>query len=127
MKSKRSVIAVIAVFLFLVLLSPKTLWAVDLIVNPADPACSLNSTPQCFTTIQSAIDFANNAVTGPTPTTASYAVIVEPSPGPYAEAITLRNNIPLRGRETARTVLTGGSSGAIITATNITTDTRVAF
>jgi hypothetical protein len=114
----------IAPFLFLALLSPKTLWAVDLFVNPADPACSLNSTPQCFTTIQSAIEFANTAITGPTPTTASYAVIVEP--GTYPETITLRNNIPIRGRETARTVLTGGGSGTIITATNITTDTRVA-
>ena len=51
------------------------------------------------------------------------SVIVEP--GTYYETITLKNGVSLRGRETARTILSGGGSGTIITANNISTSTVV--
>jgi len=99
--------------LFLAVFTPKTTLAVELIVNPADPLCTQDSTPPCFPDIQAAIDFANNIITGLTATTTSYSVLVEP--GAYAGGITLRSNISIRGRETARTTI-GGGAGAAITA-----------
>jgi Periplasmic copper-binding protein (NosD) len=74
--------------------------------------------PTQYSTIQAALDAANTIVNGPTPTTTSYSVLVEP--GTYGGGITLRSNIPLRGRETARTILTGGATGAVLTASNVT-------
>jgi hypothetical protein len=74
--------------------------------------------PTQYSTIQAALDVADSLVNGPTPTTTSYSVLVEP--GTYGGGITLRSNIPLRGRETARTILTGGATGAALTASNVT-------
>jgi hypothetical protein len=59
--------------------------------------------PTAYPTIQSAI---NAAVAGDT-------VVVEP--GAYQEAITLRDGIAVRGRETARTILSGGGTGTVVT------------
>src|SRR5512134_1183821 len=90
---------------------PQTAVAVDLIVeqNPTDPTH--------FSSIQAAIDNANNILTTNTGTTIAYSVLVEP--GTYPGPITLRPNISVRGRETARTILTGGGTGPVVTADNL--------
>jgi hypothetical protein len=69
--------------------------------------------PTDYTTIQSAIDAADDLLSQPT-NTHNFEVLVEP--GRYAGPITLKRNITLRGRETFSTVLSGGGSGAIINA-----------
>jgi hypothetical protein len=103
-----------AVFLLLTVSTPKVAIALDLIVeqNPTDPSH--------FSNIQAAINYADNLLTGPTPTTTSFRVLVEPSPSPYGGPITLISNVPVLGRETARTIITGSSTGALITANNVT-------
>lgn len=68
--------------------------------------------PRDFSTIQAAIDEAARLLSQPSNTN-SYNVLVEP--GTYPGGITLKNSVPLRGRETARTFLNGGT-GAVITA-----------
>ncbi len=85
--------------------------AVDLIVeeNPTDPTH--------YSTIQSAIDYANTQLTSNPTGTLSYAVIVEP--GTYSGGITLRSKIPVRGRETMRTIVNAGGSVAMA-ADNVT-------
>ncbi len=94
--------------------------SVELIVNPSDPTCSTASTPACYTTIQSAIDFANNFVTSiPTGTSTTFNILVEP--GTYAGGLTLKQGSSLQGRETAATILTGAGSNPIITASGVST------
>ncbi|HEX9155409.1 MAG TPA: hypothetical protein VF819_07580, partial [Nitrospira sp.] len=90
---------------------PQTACAVDLIVeqNPTDPTH--------FASIQAAIDNANIILTTNTGTTVAYSVLVEP--GTYGQAIVLKPNISVRGRETARTILTGGGTGPVVTADNL--------
>lgn len=112
MKRKNNCWVCTAVYLLLALSAPKAAMALDLIVepNPTDPSH--------FSSIQAAIDFAENLLTGPTPTTTSFRVFVEP--GTYGVPITLISNVPLLGRETARTFITGGSTGALITANHVT-------
>ena len=112
MKRKNNGWVCTAVYLLLALSAPKAAIALDLIVepNPTDPSH--------FSSIQAAIDFAKNLLTGPTPTTTSFRVFVEP--GTYGVPITLISNVPLLGRETARTFITGSSTGALITANNVT-------
>src|SRR5512137_187198 len=86
-----------------------------LCVPPAADAVDI-VVPTDFTTIQAAIDQAALLLSQPTNTN-SYIVLVEP--GTYPGGITLKSNIPLRGRETARTILSGGGAGTIITAANV--------
>ena len=62
--------------------------------------------PKDYPTIQEAITAATS--------TAGDSVVVEP--GIYVEFITLKNNVPIRGSETARTYLSGGGSGPVVTA-----------
>lgn len=114
MKTMRNVhfhFAVVLVGLtFLALLcSSRSALALDLIVehNPTDPSH--------YSTIQSALAY----VTSQTPTTTSFKIIVEPSDTPYSGPISPISNVPISGRETARTFLTGSSNGAIFTLSNI--------
>ncbi len=118
MKSNRFSLLLAAGVLFLTVTMPKTTLAVDLSVNPADPLCTQASTPPCFPTIQAAIDFANNILTGVTATTATYKVLVEP--GAYPGGITLHSNISIQGRETARTIIGGGAEAAITAPATVT-------
>ncbi|MGE5172981.1 MAG: CFI-box-CTERM domain-containing protein [Betaproteobacteria bacterium] len=110
MKSKHSALIIASAFLLLAALTPKAVMALDLIVehNPTDPSH--------FSTIQSAIDFADGIVNTPTGTTVSYNVVVQPSDTPYNETVTLKSHISVRGVETARTILSSGTSGPVMTA-----------
>lgn len=62
--------------------------------------------PADYATIQAAITAASS--------TTGDSVLV--SAGIYQEAITLKNNVPIHGSETARTFLSGGGSGPVVTA-----------
>ena len=88
---------------------------VDLIVNPGNSSCVQ---PACYASIQAAITYADSLVNVATPTTNNFRVLVEP--GTYAGPITLKSNIPVLGRETARTILTGGGSGTVVFASMVT-------
>lgn len=73
--------------------------------------CSNPSSTTCFTTLTSAINAAN--------ITTNDNIIIEP--GTYTESVTLKNNLPISGTETARTILQNpGSSTAVITANGLT-------
>ena len=63
------------------------------VLNTTPAVCATLRVPEDFATIQAAVDA----------TAAGDAVIV--APGTYAENVTLRSGIELRGRETARTLL----------------------
>lgn len=116
MKSYGYVYLLVAPFLFFILITPKAANAVDLIVNQAaDSSCT---PPACYFSIQPAIDYADSLVNVLTPTTTSFRVRVEP--GTYQEKITLKSNIPVLGRETAKTFLNGGGSGPVVTASAVT-------
>lgn len=107
-----------AVFILLAISSPGRVEATSIAfeVNPKDPTCSpTTSSPPCFTTIQAAINEA--VLSAQTFTTNSYSVLVEP--GNYGEAITLASGIPVQGRETAGTTLSGGGTGTVVTASNV--------
>ncbi len=86
-------------------------------VNPADPTCTV--TPNCYTTIPTAIQTA--LTSKQTFTLDTFKIMVEP--GTYPGGFSLGNGIDLVGRETASTILEGGT--AIITAATITEDTNV--
>jgi hypothetical protein len=77
--------------------------AATLTVNQTDPTCGGTGTSStCFTSITAAINAAN--------ITSTDTIIVEP--GTYVETITLKDNLPISGRDTARTFLQGsGQSG----------------
>ncbi len=108
----RSIPLVTTVLLFFMSISPAGVFAVELIVEQSPTDTSH------FSSIQAAINEANRVITANTGTTTSYTIIVEP--GTYIEAITLYPKISVRGRETARTILSGGGSGPVISATNVT-------
>ncbi len=106
----RSILALAGVF-FLALLCPsRSAIARDLIVEhkPTDPSH--------FSTIQAAITY----VTSQTPTTTSFRIIVEPSPTPYSGPITPISNVPIIGREMARAIISGDSTGTLINVNNVT-------
>lgn len=106
----RSIVALASVF-FLALLCPsRPAIARDLIVehNPTDTSH--------FSTIQSAITY----VTSQTPTTTSFRIMVEPSSTPYGGPITFISNVPIIGRETARTIISGDNTGTLINVSNVT-------
>lgn len=72
--------------------------------------------PGDYATIQAAIDAAADLASRNTGTI--YAVFVEP--GTYAGGIELRTGIPVEGRETARTILTGGDPAVTVdSVTNV--------
>lgn len=119
MKPHRSaVIITAAILLFAVAtaITPNTARALDLIVeqNATDPTH--------YTSIQTALTYANGLLTGPSPTTTTFRVIVMASPTPYA-GFTAVSSVPVIGSETARTFITGGSTGAAVTISGVTTVT----
>ncbi len=78
-------------------------------IFPALPAEAAEySVPGDFPTIQAAVDAAQDGDT----------VLVEP--GSYREAVVLRSNLVLRGRETARTLLEGDGEGPVVSARGVT-------
>jgi hypothetical protein len=95
---------------------------VEVRVSRTDPACAQ---PACFSTIQGAVTYVDSIVNGGTVTSNSYSVRVES--GTYTEAITLKSNILIQGRETAKTVLFGSGSSSVITASGITNSTIANF
>lgn len=79
--------------------------AATLTVNQTDPTCGGTGTSStCFTSITAAVNAAN--------ITSADTIIVEP--GTYVETIQLKDNLPISGRDTARTFLQGSGSAAII-------------
>ncbi len=85
---------------------PRTLLATSVTLN----------VPHDFSTIQPAID--NAALQLSLNPGNSYSVFVEP--GTYAGGITLKSSIPVSGRETARTIISGGGTGTAVTANGVT-------
>jgi hypothetical protein len=73
--------------------------------------CSVPSSTTCFTTITEAINNAN-IITNDN-------IVIEP--GTYTESITLINNLPISGVETARTILRNPGTDPVITADGLTT------
>src|SRR5512147_3243309 len=112
MDAKKGFLLVLsAAAVLLTAILPHTAGAIDLIVeqNPTDPTH--------FASIQAAINRANDILTANTGTTIAYSVLVEP--GTYGQALVLKPNISVRGRETARTILTGGGTGPVVTADSL--------
>ena len=102
---------VTAAFLLLLIAIPKATMALDLIVEHGATGADFR-----YPSIQSALDF----VTKQTGTTNSFRVLVEPSTTPYTDPFTVISAVPIIGKETARTILSGaGVSGALITANNV--------
>jgi hypothetical protein len=85
--------------------------------SPATAADVTIIVPTDYSSIQSAIDQAFLLWSQPS-NTLTYEVLVEP--GTYSGDIILKSNIPVRGRETARTVISGGSSGTLMAASGVT-------
>jgi len=106
-KTKQLVLT--AVLILLSVIAPKVTVAADEIIadNSGTTSCTSSDTPPCYTTIQAAIDAAVAKGT-------TYSVRVEP--GTYSENLTMKG-VTVRGRETARTILSGGGSGTLVTAT----------
>ena len=120
MKSIQSMLLVLTAALILHLAVALNIAQADEIIanNSPTASCSSSSTPPCYTTIQAAIDAAvalnlDSATTG-----IIYSVRVEP--GTYTENINLKG-ITVQGRETARTILSGGGSGTLVTASTSST------
>jgi hypothetical protein len=105
MKSIPYLLLILAAMLILnSAIAPNTAQA-EIYVNNADNAsCSNTDDPPCYTSIQSAINAAE--LTGDT-------VLVEP--GTYYENLDLKG-VSIKGRETGRTVISGGGSGTLVTA-----------
>ena len=60
-------------------------------------------------------------------TAAASGNIVVVEPGTYQEAITLKDGVEVRGRETARTFLSGGGGGPVVTVNSAVTSTISSF
>ena len=106
MLTKNSALIFVAIMLLLSIGVPKSLLAATVTLN----------VPHDFSTIQAAID--NAASLASTNTGTTYSVLVEP--GTYPGGIVLRSGISIAGRETARTIISGGGTGTAVTADSIT-------
>ena len=103
--------AAFAVFTLLLSFASANADTVEIIVekNPTDPSH--------FTDIQTAINHANDLLTAQTNTSTANNYLVRVEPGIYfVNGIIMKSDIPLFGRETARTFLNGSGSGPIITS-----------
>jgi len=100
----------ISLFLFTALIPSGTALAASFELN----------VPNQYSTLQSALDGAEDLLAA-NPAN-SYTILVEP--GSYAVpsgGLVLKSNIPIRGRETARTFIDGGgTTGAAVTANGVT-------
>lgn len=102
---------IVVVILFTALM-PSTVLAAAIVKN----------VPGDYPTIQSAIDGVEALIVADPTNANSYSILVEPNATAYsvpAGGIILRSNIPIRGRETARTFISGGG-GIAVTATGVT-------
>jgi hypothetical protein len=120
MKSIKSMLLVLTAALILQsVIAPNMALADEIIANNSSTAsCSSTATPPCYTTIQQAIDAAYTLNLDSATTGTIYSVRVEP--GTYTEALTLKG-ITVQGRESARTILSGGGSGTLVTASTSST------
>jgi len=120
MKSIKSMLLVLTAALLINLaIAPNMAQADEILVNNSPTAsCSSSATPPCYTTIQQAIDAAVTLNLDSATTGTIYSVRVEP--GTYTEALVLKG-ITVQGRETARTILSGGGSGTLVTASTSST------
>lgn len=112
MNTKIVVILLAAAIMLSSTVLPNAAFAADtaLAVKKNDATCSPTATIPCFGTIQGAIDYISNQ----TVTITTFSIQVEA--GEYTEAVILGPRITsLKGKETARTVLTGSGSGTLIT------------
>jgi hypothetical protein len=125
MKSIKSTLLLFASALLLhSAIAPNMAQAIELIANNSETASCSNTEETCYTTVQAAIDqayYLNSLATGTV-----YSVRVEP--GTYTEALILKG-ITVQGRETARTILSGGGGGTLVTAntSSISSITNVTF
>ncbi len=88
--------------------------------GPAQAEDVVLTVPTDYPTIQSALDAAEDLASTYTGTT--YKVFVER--GTYNESLTLKNNINLEGRETARTIIAGGGTETLVIADNVSASIR---
>lgn len=117
-KLLRPFIIMSASFVLLTVFAPGELAAITRVVDPNNPAgCVTSSDPPCYTTIGAAITAADT-VTGDD-------VFVEP--GTYTENLSLNKNISIQGRETARTIISGGGSGTLLTVNGVNSITIYNF
>jgi hypothetical protein len=111
MRSRNILIFAVPVLLLAMLMTSRTALA---------EAVELN-VPGQYSSIQSALDNAANLlVLNPGNT---YSILVEPSSTHYAVpagGLVLKSSIPIRGRETARTIIDGGGGLYAVTATGVT-------
>jgi hypothetical protein len=106
MRTKHSALILAPIMLLLSTGAPKSLLAATVTLN----------VPHDFSTIQAAIDNASSLASANTGTT--FSVLVEP--GTYPGGIVLKSGISIAGRETARTIISGGGTGTAVTANSIT-------
>lgn len=123
MKSAKHILLLTAVLFLCSALTPETTPANEITVNNASTATC--NQPECYTTIAAALSAASGS-------SAITSILVEPGPyGNSSETLTL-NSIILRGRETARTMVSssitvtaGASTIKNITFTNATVGINV--
>jgi hypothetical protein len=120
MKSIQSMLLVLTAALILhSVITPNMALANEIIANNSSTAsCSSTASPPCYTTIQQAIDAAYTLNLDSATTGTIYSVRVEP--GTYTETLTLKG-ITVQGRETARSIVSGGGSGTLVTASTSST------
>ena len=106
MQTKNSALILAPIMLLLSIGAPKSLLAATVTLN----------VPKDFSTIQAAIDNAASLASANTGTT--FSVLVEP--GTYPGGIVLKSGISIAGRETARTIISGGGTGVAVTANSLT-------
>ena len=111
MRSKYILHFTVFVILLTLLMSSRTVLAAPVELN----------VPGDYDTIQEALNDAENLlVLNPGNT---YSILVEPSSTHYTVptgGLVLKSSIPIRGRETARTIINGGGGTYAITATGVT-------
>jgi len=111
MRLKYILLFTVPFILLTALIPSRTVLAAPIVVN----------VPGEHSTIDAAIKYAaDQLVLHPEN---SYSVLVEPNSEAYTVptgGLVLQSNIPVRGRETARTFITGGGSGTAVIATGVT-------
>jgi len=106
MQTKKTALILAAIIFLLDIGTAGTLLAATVTLN----------VPNDFSTIQAALDNAESLASANTGTT--YSVLVEP--GTYPGGIVLRSGISIAGRETARTIISGGGTGTAVIANGLT-------
>lgn len=111
MRSKYVLRFAVAVMLLTALITPGTVLATPVELN----------VPGQYPSIQSALDNAEILLAANPGNT--YSILVEPSSTHYtvpAGGLVLKSSIPVRGRETARTIIDGGGGAYAVTASGVT-------